>query len=109
MQVYARSTKIPIDTLAFYTFVTEDLVWIDEELTGHREKGVNIHGLYIQGCGWENVNSMLKESEKSVLFDQMPVIWLDPVLETELAAMNKGRYISPLYKTSERRGALSTT
>eukprot|EP00746_Dinoflagellata_sp_MGD_P011527 gnl/MRDRNA2_/MRDRNA2_124214_c0_seq1.p1 gnl/MRDRNA2_/MRDRNA2_124214_c0~~gnl/MRDRNA2_/MRDRNA2_124214_c0_seq1.p1 ORF type:complete len:245 (+),score=24.67 gnl/MRDRNA2_/MRDRNA2_124214_c0_seq1:103-735(+) len=106
MQVYARTTKIPIDTLAFFTDVTEVS---DDASAAVQEKGVNIHGLFIQGAGWDIDGFKLEESEKSVLFVSMPVIWLNPVLQTELGQLAKGCYTSPLYKTSERRGTLSTT
>lgn len=42
-----------------------------------------------------------------VLNDMMPVIWFKPTRKQDL---NEGhRYRCPLYRTSERRGVLSTT
>ena len=37
--------------------------------------GVNIHGLFVQGCKWEWKKSVLAESNKGELFEEMPVIW----------------------------------
>jgi dynein heavy chain len=39
------------------------------------------------------------------------VIWMKVVMQDEFAALKEqaGRYLCPLYKTSERRGTLSTT
>lgn len=37
--------------------------------------GVNIHGLYLDGCRWDSNSGMLAEAEKGQLFDAVPVIW----------------------------------
>merc|ERR1711988_425460 len=49
MQVYARKTKIPIDTLNFWT---EPSKTTDASAAEMPENGVNVHGFFIQGCGW---------------------------------------------------------
>jgi dynein heavy chain len=107
MQLHARKTKVPIDTLIFSTEMrdTND----HTTLTGAPESGVNIHGCYVQGCGWDFNTGVLDESEMLVLFVLMPVILLNPVLLAEAAEKTKGKYQCPLYKTSERKGTLSTT
>jgi len=48
----------------------------------------------------------LCESQREVFWDAMPVIWIKPIEKRHLIVGN--RYICPLYKTSERRGILST-
>jgi len=108
MQLYARSTKIPIDTLTFWT---EPGTIIDSENAPVREKGVNVHGFYIQGVGWDLDKTIIAESEIAVLFVQLPVIWLNPLLKADFDAAHAepGRYKTPVYKTSERKGTLSTT
>jgi len=72
---------------------------------------VNVHGLFLQGAGWSEAESGMCESEKAVLFAELPVIWLKVVMHDEFAGLQKarGRYSCPLYKTSLRRGTLSTT
>ena len=50
LQTYARSTKTAIDTLAFRTNVLEIF---EDGVIDHPEKGVNIHGLFMQGAKWD--------------------------------------------------------
>lgn len=39
----------------------------------------------------------------------MPLLWLRPALASELHGARELHYEMPLYRTSERRGTLSTT
>jgi len=39
----------------------------------------------------------------------VPVIWLEPVPRSAVQLNNPSMYNCPLYKTTERKGALSTT
>jgi len=112
MQMHARETKIAIDALKFETrmtgFKTED-----DEGVVKPEVGVNMHGLYLQGAGWDYEHKYLVESNKGELFVLMPVICLYPLILADYNAIQKAKakpdYNCPLYKTSERRGVLSTT
>mmetsp|Transcript_18842 Transcript_18842/g.53650 ORF Transcript_18842/g.53650 Transcript_18842/m.53650 type:complete len:653 (+) Transcript_18842:2-1960(+) len=109
LQVHARNTKIPIDTLEFFSSVTsiEDYTHV----TSLPESGCNIHGLYLMGCGWDMRKSELRESHKDILFELMPVIWLEPLdlADVKDRVTTKNLYQCPIYKTSERKGTLSTT
>jgi len=107
-QVYARKTKIPIDGLVFFSEPTDCQ---DHVKAPERDNGVNVHGLFIQGCGWDVPRKTMKESDKRVLFVELPVIWLKVVSNDEFKQLNNqpGRYQCPLYKTSLRKGTLSTT
>lgn len=69
--------------------------------------GVKIYGLYLQGAKYELKEGCLDESDKGVLFVEMPIIWLEPVLMD--VKENPLYFICPLYKTSVRAGTLSTT
>jgi dynein heavy chain len=51
-------------------------------------------------------SSCLCESQREVFWDAMPVIWIKPTEKCHLTVGS--RYVCPLYKTSERRGILST-
>jgi dynein heavy chain len=103
LQKYARRTKIPIDTLRLRAEVTK----LDEEAAKAPEKGVMVHGLFIQGAGWDREHSRLVESTAEELFVRMPVIWLMPVTLDEPDP--EGLFPCPTYKTSTRAGTLSTT
>lgn len=51
---------------------------------------------------------MLEEQLPKVLNEAVPIIWLRPNL-TEKIDTSDRRYKCPVYKTSERKGVLSTT
>uniref|UniRef100_A0A672VCY4 Dynein axonemal heavy chain 12 n=1 Tax=Strigops habroptila TaxID=2489341 RepID=A0A672VCY4_STRHB len=87
MQNYARKHKIPIDLLGYEFQDTADTP---------PEDGVYIHGLFLDGARWDRTKSVIK--------------YFTMVLETVKSEIKKSNaYVCPLYKTSERKGVLSTT
>lgn len=50
---------------------------------------------------------VLEEQLPKVLTDVLPLVWFIPIKKSQLDRGN--RYTCPVYKTSERRGILSTT
>ena len=50
---------------------------------------------------------MIRPRHVQVLFAPFPIVWLQPVSSTDDTAAPG--YSCPVYKTSERRGTLSTT
>ncbi|XP_033102995.1 dynein heavy chain 12, axonemal-like isoform X1 [Anneissia japonica] len=101
-QNYARKYTIPIDKTAF-----EFEVLPRETSDTAPEDGVYINGLFVDGARWDRKNGVLAEQLPKVLFDSMPVIWIKPGIQENFKP--KTDYKCPLYKTSERRGTLSTT
>jgi len=80
MQQFSRRTHIAIDTLTFKTEVKD---FFKDKVTKVPENGVNIHGLYLEGCRWDADKGMLNESRPFTLFEEVPCILLDPVQLSE--------------------------
>uniref|UniRef100_A0A8C6I795 Dynein axonemal heavy chain 12 n=1 Tax=Mus spicilegus TaxID=10103 RepID=A0A8C6I795_MUSSI len=102
MQNFARKYTIPIDLLG-YEFEVIPFDYSDTP----PEDGVYIHGLYLDGARWDRFSGLLAEQYPKLLFDLMPIIWIKPNLKIEIVKTEA--YVCPLYKTSERKGTLSTT
>ncbi|KAJ3193186.1 Dynein heavy chain 7, axonemal [Irineochytrium annulatum] len=102
LQNYARKYTIPIDQLGFEFQVQQT------KTAGVRpEEGQYVSGLFLEGARWDIRQNSIVESMPRILYDTLPVIWLKP---TELSRANeRNTYECPVYKTSARRGTLSTT
>jgi len=104
MQNFARKTKYPID-MCVWNFYFKKADFVADKAP---EYGCFFDGLFMEGARWDNELMAISESLPKVLYCSMPIINLHPCLNTEDATPAK-IYLSPTYKTSERRGTLSTT
>ncbi|GFS14677.1 dynein heavy chain 3, axonemal [Elysia marginata] len=103
LQNYARRMKIPIDHLGFEFEVTKFETNVPQKPT----TGAYIKGLFMEGAKWDRKSCAISESMPKILYDQVPVIWLKPGDRAKFE--EKSYYHCPVYKTSARRGVLSTT
>lgn len=69
--------------------------------------GVYVRGLYVEGARWDYATKQLADSRPKELFSEAPVIWFRPMKTAEIKQQNV--YVCPMYRTSARRGTLSTT
>jgi len=102
MQVAARANKLPLDFMRnrcrFYN--TRDLA----EITGVPAQGVNVHGLFMEGAGWEDGKGedegYITDSKMKDLHPLMPIcnVFAVHIDEMSWAAM----YHCPVFSTTLR-------
>ncbi|XP_066592221.1 dynein axonemal heavy chain 7-like [Prorops nasuta] len=101
-QNFARKYHVPIDLLV-YNFI----VMKEENFEHPPVDGIYVYGLFLDGARFNMENMVLDESIPKKLYDNMPFLWLLPVKKTDVE--EQYIYNCPVYKTSIRRGVLSTT
>ncbi|XP_033238860.1 dynein heavy chain 3, axonemal [Drosophila pseudoobscura] len=114
LQNYSRKNRFQIDMIFIEFAVTKFEVQVSQT----PEVGAYIRGIFIEGARWNRKTKEIDESFSKILFDTLPVIYLRPVLKAleDIPRTTGGAeaggdsiYDCPVYKTSERRGVLSTT
>uniref|UniRef100_A0A672TSR7 Dynein axonemal heavy chain 3 n=1 Tax=Strigops habroptila TaxID=2489341 RepID=A0A672TSR7_STRHB len=98
LQNYARKYTIPIDHIGFE---------FEHTMEKMPEDGAYVRGLFLEGARWDRESLVIEESLPKILYDSLPIIWLKPGDSSKFCHMNI--YSCPVYKTSERKGVLSTT
>ncbi|KAK5855255.1 hypothetical protein PBY51_005374 [Eleginops maclovinus] len=102
-QNFARKYTIPIDYIGFEFEVTKEETNMEEK----PEDGAYVKGLFMEGARWDRENMVIGESLPKILFDSLPIIKLRPGEMSKFK--HEDIYVCPVYKTSARRGTLSTT
>ncbi|CAG2215890.1 DNAH [Mytilus edulis] len=103
-QNYARKYTIPIDTIGFeFEIVLEG----DVDTSCKPEDGAYVYGLFIEGARFNKETRNLGESLPKILFETLPIIWMRPNEKSKFT--HTPHYNCPVYKTTARRGVLSTT
>jgi len=103
LQNFARKYRIPIDTIIFQ-FQTMPKGGNYETKP---DDGCYIEGMFVEGARWDNERMLLAESLPKKLHSEAPMLWLQPVESHKKKQFPS--YLSPIYRTSERRGVLATT
>ena len=68
--------------------------------------GVYVHGLFMDGFQWDNMNMMVTDAKSGEMNSVLPIMHMEPEIELQ---RNDKIYCCPLYKTALRAGTLSTT
>jgi len=102
LQNFARKYKLSIDSVGFQFCMMKETT-----VQAAPEDGVYIYGLFIEGARFDKESMQIEESEPKILFTEQPMMWLKPLEVSTIP--DDPHYMCPLYKTSERRGTLSTT
>ncbi|XP_075954128.1 dynein axonemal heavy chain 8-like [Anarhichas minor] len=86
-----------LDTVTLHNNVLKQA---QEEITASPTEGVYVHGLYLEGAGWDKKNTHLIESSPKVLFTPLPVVHMFAINST--APMDPKLYVCPIYKKPSR-------
>ena len=107
LQNFARKYQKPIDTIDFDFKFRDEKKTDASDITERAPDGAYVYGLFIQGARWNYETHVLDDPRPKELYDQCPVMHLDPVQDREDTM--SGIYRCPVYKTLTRAGMLSTT
>jgi len=102
LQNYARKYTIAIDTVA-YDFAVMD----GDDYASIPEDGVYVRGFFLEGATWNGERRVLDECQPKQLFSHVPIVWFRPTVQDKMP--DYPHYLCPSYRTTARRGTLSTT
>lgn len=110
-QHFARENEIAVDNLVVdFRALSADRT----ELASAPAKGIYIDGPFLEGASWDAQRMVLAEQEARVLRYKAPALHAFPVQKGEEATCPEENstgscfYHCPLYRTADRRGAIST-
>jgi len=105
LQNFARKDTIAIDRCIWNFKVMKQAFVPTESPT----PGAYFNGLFMDGARWDDENMCVEDSHPKVLWSTMCPVWLKPVeIDQDEHDFSK-LYNAPIYKTSERKGVLSTS
>lgn len=116
LQNYVRKHGLPIDEVG-YEYEMLGMEAAAYEAAPAPPEGLYVHGLVLEGAGWDVASRRLAESAPGALFAPAPVMWFRPRHVKEEAGVGAAApagggsccYSCPLYRTADRRGVLATT
>ncbi|KAK9845685.1 hypothetical protein WJX84_002648 [Apatococcus fuscideae] len=103
LQMHARATNLPIDSMTCSVTVTDFA--LPEVIASAPETGVYVHGLWLEGAQWNGTARFLDEVHADGIHSEMPVVHFSPTSSPPPAA---NVYECPVYKTSARADSQST-
>ncbi|CAL4067260.1 unnamed protein product, partial [Meganyctiphanes norvegica] len=71
-----------------------------EDIHEQPPEGVYVHGLFLEGGGWDRKNGKLTESRPKILYEPMPVVYLYAVNTT--SGKDPMLYECPIYRKPQR-------
>jgi len=104
MQTFARKYKVPVNRLNFGFEVMDAALTPDD--VQEPDDGVICNGLYLEAARWDEEECMLVDSHVGELYCEFPFVHFLPEMDHKV---DPKKYCCPTYKTSIRKGALSTT
>lgn len=102
IQTACRQRGWPLDKSTLYTKVTK--IRNPNEIEERPDFGCYVTGLFLEGAGWDEHESVLKRQEPKVLVTELPVMQIIPVEASKLKLANTFR--CPVYVTQNRRNAM---
>lgn len=102
VQATCRKNGWPLDKSTLYTAVTK---WLNpDEVTEKAHQGCFVHGLYLEGAGWNREELCLIKQKPKQLIQELPILKIIPIEAHRLKLQNTFR--TPVYVTSQRRNAM---
>ena len=105
LQNHARKYKVPINALEFAFSMMDDTPDASD-ITEAPDDGIYVCGLWMEGARWLSDKHLLDDPIPGEMYSSVPPIHFLPTIDY---VPNPVEYGCPVYKTSVRAGALSTT
>lgn len=98
LQQTAQRTGTELDRLTIVTEVTRKAT--AEDVDAPPREGAYVHGLTLEGAGWDAANGVLTWAKPREMYTKLPVLHFRAVPVPK--PQGEGVYVCPLYKTTQR-------